>query len=242
MASGERTPLRSVVQFRLLGVVEAEVHGTSARLGDVLQRRLLTALLAAMGQSVCVAELIDWIWDIAPRDPESAVRLVADSLRRDHLRPIGLGGALIDGDGTYRLEVPPEWVDLHQFRTLAERAAQLGDPEAREFLAAALQSVRGVPLADLDGRRIDRYRRELAGELRAVEIRFARIEVDRGRSQELLPRLERLFREFPGDMSIAEVYLAALHGADLAPATLAARTRSARRARENWADGLGAAL
>nr|WP_232542346.1 BTAD domain-containing putative transcriptional regulator [Nocardia bovistercoris] len=141
----------------------------------------------------------------------------------------------------YRLAVPPEWIDLHQFRILTERAAQLDDAEAREFLAAALQAVRGVPLADLDGRRVEEYRRELARELRTVEIRFAGIEVGRGRSQELLPRLERLFHEFPDDPTLAEVYLAALHGADLAPATLAARTRSARRARENWGDDFGAA-
>ncbi|MGW4371381.1 AfsR/SARP family transcriptional regulator [Nocardia takedensis] len=236
MSTGGRGPIRSVVQFRVLGVVTAEIHGTSAELGDIAQRRALTGLLAALGQFVSRDELMDWVWDIPPADAHTALDALIETVRADRLAPIGLGDALVCGGGIHKLAVPPEWVDLHRFRTLTERAAQLDDVDAREFLAAALHSVRGIPLADLPGRRVAEFRREVAEEIRAAEITFGRIEVERGRGSRMLPRLEQLFRDFPGDAAIAEVYLAALHSSGLSPAMVAARTRSARRARENWAD------
>ncbi|MET7772666.1 hypothetical protein [Nocardia sp. NPDC005366] len=182
MAIGNRAFLRSVVQFRLLGGIEAEVNGRYADLGGPREQRLLTALLSVVGQPLSHEELIDWIWDAPPKEPGHALAEIADTLRTGRLRPIGLGDALIGGDGVYRLDIPAEWVDVHQFRILTERAAQLDDVEGREFLAAALQSVRGIPLADLDGRRIAEYRHELAEELHAAQTRFTRIQIGQSRS------------------------------------------------------------
>lgn len=181
MAIGNRAFLRSVVQFRLLGTVEAEKNGRRAELGTAREQRLLTALLSVMGQPVSREEVIDWVWDDPPAEADSALDEIVAVLR-DLLRPLGLGDALISGDGVFRLDVPAEWVDVHQFRILTERAAQLDDAEGREFLAAALQSVRGFPLSDLSGRRIAEYRRELADQLQAAEIRFNGIQIGQSRA------------------------------------------------------------
>ncbi|GAB2631461.1 hypothetical protein GCM10027088_01870 [Nocardia goodfellowii] len=211
MGAEPRVPSRPLVRFKLLGSVEAEVDGGLADLGSPRERRLLTALLSAKGRPVLRNVLVDWVWDDLPKDPGQALNEVVSNLRTKRLKPIGLGDALINGGGTYLLKVPVEWVDVHRFHTLLDRAAQLDGNEARDLLYAAVQLGSTTPLAGIDGRKIDAYRERLAADYRNAQIRFCAIEVGAGRVLERIPQLESLFREMPDDALVTWIYMSGLH-------------------------------
>jgi DNA-binding SARP family transcriptional activator len=200
------------VSFHLFGPVEVHVDGRPLDVGPLQQRRLLAALLSAGGQTVLRYELVEWVWD---DDPDNALQRLAEvtSGLRKRLDMIGLGAALVSKTGWMRLEVPPESVDVHRFRALVGRAGGLDGEQRADLLRTALSLGRGVPLADIRGRRIDSYREVLMREYRAAEISFNRVEVERGNYEERLPDLSRIFSQKPDDGGVAMLYVRALYRA-----------------------------
>ncbi|QTR05400.1 bacterial transcriptional activator domain-containing protein, partial [Saccharothrix algeriensis] len=97
------------------------------------------------------------------------------------------------------------------FAQLVGRAEGCDEEQRLALLDEALGLWRGEPLVDLDGVEVDGYRAELSRLQLAVEVQARQIDVRNGRSRKALPRLERAFREQPGDTTITGLYLCALH-------------------------------
>jgi YVTN family beta-propeller protein len=145
VASGLRG---TVIEFHLLGSLEALEDGVPIGLGAPRQRALLTMLLIHRGRTVSADSLIDALWGETP--PPSAVKIVqgyVSNLRRT------LGGAVLSTAGHgYRLSVEPESTDLDRFeRLVAEgrRALERGEAEAAaRTLREAIDLWRGPALAE----------------------------------------------------------------------------------------------
>src|SRR5580658_3885427 len=128
--AGEREP----VAFRLLGAFHMNVADRSLWLGPEQAQRLLVKLLAAKCMPVGNGELMQAIWDdVTGRGatPEALHHRVV--VARRSLAGAGLVDVLVNGRGSYRLDVPPAHVDVHVFHELiarAREAARAGDQSA----------------------------------------------------------------------------------------------------------------
>src|SRR5262249_48515921 len=152
-------------------------------------------LLLHREQVVPGAQLIEALWGEARRGPaQTALPGHGSALRKligaDRIRTRPPG---------YLLQVSAEDVDVARFESLAARAREHDDPNARSTcLRDALALWRGEPLADLQSQAF--AQREVA---RLEEVHLAAIEdrVDAdlalGRHHELVPELEPLVAEHP---------------------------------------------
>jgi DNA-binding SARP family transcriptional activator len=147
---------RAMLEFRILGPLEALDGGHRLTIASGRERALLTLLLIHANAVVPTDRILDEIWGEA--SPESGAKTVAFhvSRLRDALCPGRRKGdgcaALRTESGGYRLQVEPDAVDAQRFESLAsEGRAQLRtDPAAaRELLAAALSLWRGEALTDV---------------------------------------------------------------------------------------------
>jgi DNA-binding SARP family transcriptional activator/tetratricopeptide (TPR) repeat protein len=186
------------VRLRMLGPVELQ-HGDGGLRPGGPQLRLLLALLAlSPGHVVPVADLIDTIW--AERPPPSArasLQILVTRLRR--LLAV-VPGCIVDrcGDG-YRLQLSPQLVDVHRFRSLVGSARQArDDDEAIAVLGQALRLWRGPALADVAATpRVDAIRAGLAEEhLSAAQDRFGRL-LAAGRDVEAAAEIPRMLARHP---------------------------------------------
>src|SRR3954451_7238856 len=187
-----------VVEFRMLGPLEAMVDGTTVSLGGAGQRAVLAILLADAGAVVGVERVIDGIWDQAP--PATAANVVqgyVSALRK------GLGrDAIVTHGRGYSVRVGDGALDLDRFQrgfeaASAERAAGRAARAAAQ-LRDALGLWRGSALSDLVhlpgiqaiAHRLDELR------LTAVE---QRIDADLAlaRHDDLISELQRLVAEHP---------------------------------------------
>ncbi len=197
-----------MVEFRLLGPVEALVEGRPVPLGAPKQRSLLAALLLGRGAVVSRERLVDTLWGENP--PASAIQslqVYVHGLRRaigrDRIETVGAG---------YRARVDPGELDLERFERGIEqgrRALADGDPgDAAAALREALALWRGpaldVPAADAD--RLDEMR------LTAVEL-LNDAELACGRHDGLTAELETLVAEHPFRERLREQQILALYRA-----------------------------
>ncbi|MBM2618459.1 transcriptional regulator, SARP family protein [Actinoplanes sp. LDG1-06] len=211
------------MDFRLLGPVglydgDARVHlGRHAELPKV--HCVLAALLLAEARPVTETFLDNALWGAEARNPETRRGYVGDL--RLALRRHGFTLPRQGQGGVYRLEVPPDKVDVHRFRAAADDARQLvarGDwAAARERLRQGLQLWHGPALEGVPGdwaagirRRLERERRE--AETRLGEARLRCDDVDGA-----LADAERLVAENPEDeravrLLMHAVYLAGDYG------------------------------
>jgi DNA-binding SARP family transcriptional activator len=139
-----------VIEFRILGPLEAHRDGCAIPLGGPKQRALLAYLLLRANQSVSTDELVDSLWP--NQDAESARQALRVAVSR--LRSSLNGEAsLATRPAGYELLVAENQVDLHRFRALvgdAERAFATGEMEvAAVRYADALRLWRGAALAEV---------------------------------------------------------------------------------------------
>ncbi|MCO8270382.1 tetratricopeptide repeat protein [Actinoplanes sp. TRM 88003] len=195
------------MDFRLLGPVglfdgDTRIHlGRDAELPKV--QCVLAALLLARARPVTGTFLDNALWGAEARNPETRRGYIGDL--RLALRRYGFTLPRQGPGGVYRLEVAPERVDVHCFRSTTEAARQLiakGDwPAALAALdrglnlwhgsAGALEGVPGDWAAGIR-RQLDRERREAA--TRRAEARLRCGLVGPARSD-----AERLVAENPDD-------------------------------------------
>ena len=135
------------VEVRLLGPVEVLASGRVVEPGPVQQRTVLAALAVDAGRLVPLEVLIDRVWGDAP--PPSVRSGIYSHMARLRRMLVPAGG-LLRRPGGYLLDVPPEAVDLHRFRTLSQAARAGPAPDAGK-LGAALDLWRGPALAGLAG-------------------------------------------------------------------------------------------
>src|SRR5687767_2875355 len=109
-----------IVEFRLLGDVEAVVDDRLLDLGHARQRSVLAVLLVDVNRVVPADRLLDRVWaDRLPQRARATLSSYLSRLRR-LLSPAGVG--LERRPGGYVLSADPMSVDLHRFRWLVSRA------------------------------------------------------------------------------------------------------------------------
>ncbi|WP_436700680.1 BTAD domain-containing putative transcriptional regulator [Nocardioides sp. BYT-33-1] len=137
--------------LRLLGAVSVRQPGGAAVAPARLDRLVLAHLALAEGRAVPATDLIDALWGPeAPAHARNALQVKVSRLRR-HLGP--RGHALQHDQGSYRLALARDEVDVGLFETLAREAADAaaaGRPEEAGAVAArALALWHGPPPAEL---------------------------------------------------------------------------------------------
>jgi YVTN family beta-propeller protein len=192
----------TMLEFRVLGPVEASADSVPLELGGPKQRAVLALLLLRANEFVSRERIIDEIWgDAPPAAAQDTVKVYIGRLRR--LLSSNAGPAPVGSrGGAYSLAIDPEQVDLHRFTRLAERgsdALAAGDAEgAAALLRDALALWRGPPLADLGDVAFARPERARLEELRLAALEV-RIDADLmlGRASAMVPELHQLTYEHP---------------------------------------------
>ncbi|HEU5110399.1 MAG TPA: AfsR/SARP family transcriptional regulator, partial [Micromonosporaceae bacterium] len=189
-----------MVEFRILGPVEAVHAGSILPLGGPRHRRLLAVLLLHAGRLVPAKKLIDTLWgDVPPRSAPAMLHVRVSELRAA-LR--GAAPLLQTRDGGYLLAAEPDEVDATRFeRLVAAGTAALADDDparARADLEAGLALWQGPALAEFADEPFARSDAARLGELRlqAVESRIA-ADLQLGRHREIVAELEQLVAEHP---------------------------------------------
>ncbi|WP_103565881.1 BTAD domain-containing putative transcriptional regulator [Actinomadura rubteroloni] len=137
------------MRIAILGPLEVTADGRAVAVGGARLRALLAVLALDAGRPVAVDALVDALWGedppaAAPNAVQSLVSRLRAAIGRD-LVPSGPAG--------YRLAVPPEAVDAHDFETRVAAARRAGTAAERAAgLRAALDLWRGPALADARGR------------------------------------------------------------------------------------------
>ncbi len=191
-----------MLEFRVLGPVEAIADTVRLDLGGPKPRAVLALLLLRANEFVSRERLIDDLWgDAPPATAPDTLKVYVGRLRR-LLSQNGGSGRLTTHGGGYVLTIDPEQVDLNRFSRLAERGADAlvqGDAEAAAtLLRDALALWRGPPLADLADVSFARQEQFRLEELRLAALE-ARIEADLilGRASAVVPELQQLTQEHP---------------------------------------------
>lgn len=192
--SMEAQSYASIVEFRVLGPVEALVDERPIQLGGPKQRHVLALLLAETGRPIEVDRLIDGVWgDQASPGARATLQTYVSNLRSEI-------GDLIQWEGdTYRLTIDRDSVDAHRFEDQVAAARREVDPSrAAKQLRAALALWRGRPFSDIeDVGELRTYRAQLE-EMRVAALE-ARVETDLacGLHLDLVGELEALAAEHP---------------------------------------------
>jgi DNA-binding SARP family transcriptional activator len=183
-----------VLEFRILGPLEAIDDGHVVSLGGTKQRMLLAVLLLEGGRVVSSDRLIDALWAGAP-PPTAAASLqnLISQLRKS------LGADAIETRPPgYCIRLGAGQLDLAVVRRLVDEARASDPPRRARLLAKALSLWRGAPLAELTYEPFAQPEIARLEELRLTLIEErAEAELALGRHAELVSDLEGLVREQP---------------------------------------------
>ena len=108
----------------------------------------MAVLVLDCPQWVGPERLADALWGEDP--PASRAKVVQGAVSR--LRRVLWPDAIVSGPGGYRLDVPPDVIDVRRFESLVERAERLVEPDpsaAMRCLEEAESLWRGRPFNDL---------------------------------------------------------------------------------------------
>ncbi|WP_344946913.1 AfsR/SARP family transcriptional regulator [Actinomadura miaoliensis] len=204
------------MRIGILGPLEVVADGRPVEIGGARLRALLTRLALEAGRMVPAERLIEDLWEErAPHGAPNALQSLVSRLRAA-FQEAGAGRDRLESRrGAYRLAVPPEAVDAHDFEARIRRARGLADPSARSaelraalalWRGAALADASGLPFADGPAARLEGLRRAALDE---------RIDADLalGRHAELIPELQALAAAEPLREPLRGRLMRALYGA-----------------------------
>jgi DNA-binding SARP family transcriptional activator len=183
-----------VIDFRILGPLEAVGDDGPVALGGQKQRALLALLLMHSGEVVATERLVTELW--GERPPKTATTSLQNFVSQ--LRKL-LGPETLETKAPgYVLRIDRKWFDLARFEGLVGEARRAEPQERARLLREALALWRGPPLADLayetfaqsEVRRLEELR------LDALETRID-ADLELGGSGELVPELETLVAQYP---------------------------------------------
>lgn len=201
-----------MTKFGVLGPLAIENgRGEGVQLRGERLRSLLAMLLFRANQRVSIPQLVDAIWlDLPPKSYASNLHTYVSRLRER------LDGVRIDHTPNgYRLQVPPEDLDLLVFRAEADagiRAARDGDPgRAAKHLRQALAQWRGQPLSDLRVPQLATEASWLEAERLAAQEECIDAELASGHHAELVGQLQSMLAENPLRERTASQLMCALH-------------------------------
>ena len=142
-----------MIDYRLLGPIEAGINGDALDIGGQKQRVLLAVLLLSANEPVSREVLVDRLWgECPPRGAQHTLEVYVSRLRKT-LEPAAGGAVLLTRPGAYVLLAPGERIDARRFERLAgegRRALEASAPgRAAADLREALALWRGAPLANV---------------------------------------------------------------------------------------------
>jgi WD40 repeat protein/DNA-binding SARP family transcriptional activator len=230
------TEARTLVQFGVLGPLEASRDGEVVRLGGERQRALLALLLVHVNELVSMERLVEQLFGGEPSDSATNAVHVAVSRLRRALQSDD-EGLLSTRPGGYLLALTPEQLDATQFQQLLDEGRQLlavGDPaRAAVRLRAALALWRGPPLADLALLEFLRPEVQRLDELRLLAM-MERIDAELalGNHAELIPEIKMLAASEPLRERLRGQLMLALYRCGRHPEALAVYRETSELLRE----------
>ena len=222
-----------MIDYRLLGPIEAGINGHALEIGGQKQRALLTILLFSANEPVSREVLIDRLWGACPPAGAQHTLEVYISRLRKTLKSAADEAVVLTRSGAYLLRVPSEHIDIGRFERLAgdgRGALAAGAPgQAAAFLGEALALWRGAPLAEVSDELFAQAEIARLNELRAGAIED-RIEADLalGRHGDVVSELEALIAVHPLRERLYQQLMIALYRSGRQAQALAVY-RSARR-------------
>jgi DNA-binding SARP family transcriptional activator len=200
-----------VLEFGLLGPLEARRDGQLVVLGGAKARALLATLVLHTGEAVSPQRLAVAVWgDDAPTGAVKGVQVHVSRLRR----ALGVSDALTTTPAGYILRVEPGALDVERFEALLAEARTADPARAWELLDTALALWRGTPLADVVDASFARAEIVRLEELRlsAIEAR-ADAAMALGRHAEVIADLQALAVEYPSREELTERLMLMLYRA-----------------------------
>jgi DNA-binding SARP family transcriptional activator/sugar lactone lactonase YvrE len=183
-----------VLEFRILGPLEALEDGHPVDLGGSRQRALLAILLLYAPDVVSRDRLIDGLWgESAPGTAGTALQVYVSQLRKILGRE-----TIATRAGGYSIPAGAGELDLDRFEQLVGDAWTQDPADAAETLREALALWRGTPLAEFESVTFAEAERARLEEQRLTALE-RRIEADLtlGRHDAVVPELGALVREHP---------------------------------------------
>ncbi|MFJ8476060.1 BTAD domain-containing putative transcriptional regulator [Kitasatospora sp. NPDC094011] len=205
------------VTGRVLGPVELVGPGGVLSPSAGKQRVLLGGLLMRTDQVVSSSELIEWLWaQTPPATAKETLYVYLMRLRKLMREQVGGPVRLLTVPGGFRLDLPPDALDLTAYRAAvaaARRSEEHGDAAAAvERFRAAEGLWRGPALADVPSEHLQRDEVAPLTEERnrAVEDRIG-LELGLGRHAGLLGELRVLTARHPLRERLWALLMRALH-------------------------------
>lgn len=230
--------------FRVLGEVVLAVDGSPAPLRP-MERRVLAVLLARHNRPVPAERLVDMVWGTRPpRTAATALRVHVDRLRTAMQK--NRVSRLVWSDGTYRLVLEPEELDLCRFEEALRRGRETAarDPAtASGVLRRGLQEWVGTPFGEIDGIDVIESTRSYLERRRCeLLVELADIELASGRHQQIAADLRRWSDELPDSEALATALVVALYRCGEQVEALEVCRRTVRRFAEDYGLDVGPAL
>ncbi len=210
----------------MLGPLEVLADGRPVEIGGARLRALLTLFALDPGAVVPTERIIDALWeDDVPKGAPNALQSLVSRLRA------AIGRDTVESrQGAYRLVLPREAVDAHDFEARVSVARRAAGPAARSAgLRDALALWRGPALADAAGRRFATAPAARLDALRRAALE-ERLDADLalGRHTEVLPELQALAAEDPLREQVAALQMRALYAGGHQAEALAAYEEAKR--------------
>ncbi|AJP02727.1 SARP family transcriptional regulator [Streptomyces cyaneogriseus subsp. noncyanogenus] len=227
-------------EIRLSGAVEIRAAGRRSDLGSTKTRVALAGLAWDAGRTVSVDTLVHRIWDEHPPGKAREALHAHISRIRGSLRLAGRDApVIVSRTNSYSLQVDPNRVDLHCYRSCVERARTLRDGgdegAALRLLDRAEGLWHGEPLAGITGSWAEHLRTAI-GEIRLVAaMNRAEILLHEGKYADAVPVLMPLADAHPVDEALAERLAVALYGSN----RTAEATRLLQRTRQRVVRDIG---
>ncbi len=183
-----------MIEFRILGPLEAVADGRLLPLGGVKQRAVLALLLLDAGRVVPTDRLIDALWSGSPPATANASLQNFISQLRKALGP----EAIETRPPGYRVQIGNGQLDLARVRRLVDDARTSDLPRRARLLREALELWRGDPLAELAFESFAQPEIARLSELQ-ISLLEERLEADLaiGRHAEVVSELDELVRRHP---------------------------------------------
>ncbi|NUT53846.1 MAG: AfsR/SARP family transcriptional regulator, partial [Saccharothrix sp.] len=186
-------------EFGVLGSLVVRRNGRSVPVTAAKHRIVLATLLLDANRSVPASDLIRRVWGEAP--PDRAAQTLPVYVMRLR-RALGEPQLIHTTPTGYRIELPPQALDLHRFEALAEDGAKLA--AAEDFTAAAhayeraLGCWHGAPLADVPSESLHETEvPNLAEQRLRVISELVDVKLRSGRPDEVVADLRRLTAQHP---------------------------------------------
>lgn len=184
----------------VLGRVGIVAGGVRHEIGRAQTRATLGLLALNLGQPVSVDGVTRALWGGAePSTARAQIHNAISAVRRTFAE-LGARDVIVGGRHGYELALPPDQVDLGEFREVVRQARRVGrdDPAgAVRSLRQALQLWQGEPLADAAAAFVDAARAQLEEQRLAVVEELADLEIALGQPAEAVRGLLPLVDAYP---------------------------------------------